>query len=213
VSAAPGNSGRREEGGAKGTGAGTDNGDNVSAQSSSAFQYKPPPPTLTALTATPLDSSVTLKWKLSKDASTVTVTRAGGKGGNKSVYNGKETDAFTDKSLENGVRYTYVVKAVDEAGNTVSKEIKAEPSAPLFSPRQEARVHGSVLLHWRPVAKASYYNVQLWYARVKILSKWPNSPSFRVPLHWTFGGHSYSLRPGRYTWYVWPGFGKRAKHH
>ena len=34
-----------------------------------------------------------------------------------------------------------------------------------------------------------------------------------VPRHWTFGGHSYSLKPGRYIWYVWPGFGKRAKHH
>jgi hypothetical protein len=198
---------------AKVTGDCTDSAGNVSAGSSFAFKYKSTPPTLTDLTALPLNGSVTLKWKLSNDASTVTVTRAGGKGGKKSVYNGKGTDALTDKKLANGVRYTYVVNAVDEAGNTVSKSIKVEPSAALFSPRQEARVHGSVLLHWRPVAKASYYNVQLWYARVKILSKWPNSPSFRVPLHWTFGGHSYSLKRGRYTWYVWPGFGKRAKHH
>jgi hypothetical protein len=196
---------------AKVTGDCTDNAGNVSDKSSFAFKYKSTPPSLTDLTATPLDSSVTLKWKVSKDAAHVTVTRAGGKG-KKSVYDGKETDALTDKSLTNGVRYTYTVKAVDDAGNTVSKEVKAEPSAPLFSPRQEARVHGSVLLHWRPVPKAKYYNVQLWYARVKILSKWPTGPSFRVPRHWTFGGHSYSLKPGRYTWYVWPGLGKRAQH-
>ena len=197
---------------AKVTGDCRDNAGNVSAKSSFGFKYKSTPPTLTGLAATPLDRSVTLKWKLSRDAARVTVTRAG-KGGNKGVYEGKEIEAFTDKTPENGVRYTYVVQATDEAGNSVSKEIKVEPSAALFSPRQEARVHGSVVLHWRPVAKASYYNVQLWYARVKILSKWPTGPSFRVPRHWTFGGHSYSLRPGRYTWYVWPGFGKRAKHN
>ena len=182
-----------------------------SAGGSFGFKYDSTPPTLTDLVATALDGSVTLKWKLSKDATKVTVTRAAGKS-NKGVYDGKGTEALTDKNLANGVRYSYVVKAVDEAGNVVSKEIKAEPSAPLFAPRQETRVHGSVLLRWRPVAKASYYNVQLWYARVKILSKWPTGPSFRVPRHWTFGGHSYSLKPGRYTWYVWPGFGKRAKH-
>jgi hypothetical protein len=198
---------------AKVTGDCRDNAGNASDKSSFGFKYDSTPPALTDLVATPLDGSVTLKWKLSKDAAKVTVTRAGGKGGNKGIYDGKETQALTDKSLQNGIRYTYVVKVVDEAGNTASKEVKAEPSAPLFSPRQEARVHGSVMLHWRPVPKASYYNVQLWYARVKILSKWPHSPSFRVPRHWTFNGHSYSLRPGRYTWYVWPGFGKRAKHH
>jgi len=191
----------------------TDKAGNVSDQSSFAFKYKSTPPTLTNLTAAPLNGSVSLKWKLSKDATAVTVIRAGGKGGKKSVYNGKGTDALTDKSLANGVRYTYIVKAADEAGNAVAKSIKVEPSAALFSPRQEARVRGSVLLHWHPVAKASYYNVQLWYARVKILSKWPISPSFRVPRHWTFGGHSYALKPGRYTWYVWPGLGKRSQHH
>ena len=197
---------------AKVTGDCRDKAGNVSDKESFGFKYDSTPPTLTDLVATPLDSSVTLKWKLSKDAAKVTVTRSGGKG-SKGVYDGKDTQAITDKSLENGVRYTYVVKAVDDAGNTVSKSVKTEPSAPLFSPRQEARVHGSVTLHWRPVAKASYYNVQLWYARVKILSKWPTGASFRVPRHWTFAGHSYSLKPGRYTWYVWPGFGKRAKHH
>jgi hypothetical protein len=197
---------------AKVTGDCRDKAGNVSDKSSFAFKYDSTPPTLTDLVATPLDSSVTLKWKLSKDAAKVTVTRTGGKG-NKGVYDGKLIDAVTDKNIENGVNYTYLVKAVDDAGNTVSKSVKSEPSAPLFSPRQEARVHGSVALHWRPVAKAAYYNVQLWYARVKILSKWPTGPSFRVPQHWKFGGHSYSLRPGRYTWYVWPGFGKRTKHH
>jgi hypothetical protein len=197
---------------AKVTGDCRDKAGNVSDKETFGFKYDATPPTLTDLVATPLDSSVTLKWKLSKDAAKVTVTRTGGKG-SKGVYDGKDTQAITDKNLENGVRYTYVVKAVDDAGNTVSKAVKTEPSAPLFSPRQEARVHGSVTLHWRPVAKASYYNVQLWYARVKILSKWPTGASFRVPRHWTFAGHSYSLKPGRYTWYVWPGFGKRAKHH
>jgi hypothetical protein len=28
---------------------------------------------------------------------------------------------------------------------------------------------------------------------------------------WRYSGHDFKLTPGRYRWYVWPGFGTRAQ--
>jgi hypothetical protein len=51
--------------------------------------------------------------------------------------------------------------------------------------------------------------VQVW-RNGKIFSAWPARPSLRLRRTWTFGGRQYHLRPGRYRWYVWPGYGRRA---
>jgi hypothetical protein len=57
------------------------------------------------------------------------------------------------------------------------------------------------VLRWRAVRRASYYNVQVWRgSRRKVVTAWPRGTSYRVR----------RLRPGRYTWYVYPGFGGRA---
>ena len=32
-----------------------------------------------------------------------------------------------------------------------------------------------------------------------------------MPRQWTFDGREHHLEPGLYRWYVWPGFGERAK--
>ena len=57
---------------------------------------------------------------------------------------------------------------------------------------------------------ATYYNVQLFRDGKKILSAWPSSTSIRLDRSWRFGGKAQRLEPGRYRWYVWPGFGKRT---
>ncbi|HEY5428458.1 MAG TPA: hypothetical protein VIK04_05020, partial [Solirubrobacteraceae bacterium] len=54
----------------------------------------------------------------------------------------------------------------------------------------------------------TYYNVQL-FRRGKVLSAWPTRASLRLPRSWRFRGHRHRLAPGRYRWYVWPGFGPR----
>ncbi|MFZ0090593.1 MAG: hypothetical protein WAL63_13850, partial [Solirubrobacteraceae bacterium] len=59
---------------------------------------------------------------------------------------------------------------------------------------------------------AAYYNVQV-FRHGKILSAWPKRASLQLAKSWRFGGHRYRLKPGRYRWYVWPGFGRRSAAH
>lgn len=58
---------------------------------------------------------------------------------------------------------------------------------------------------------ARYYNLQLWRRGRKILSVWPARPRYQLKGRWKFGGGSWRLEPGRYRWFVWPGFGPRSK--
>jgi len=62
------------------------------------------------------------------------------------------------------------------------------------------------------MAHTGYYNVQLWRGAAKVLSVWPSVTSYDVGAVWTYSGRTYRLSPGRYTWFVWPGRGSKAKH-
>jgi hypothetical protein len=42
---------------------------------------------------------------------------------------------------------------------------------------------------------------------------WPVQASLQLRPTWRFDGHRYRLKPGRYRWFVWPGFGKRRAAH
>jgi hypothetical protein len=64
---------------------------------------------------------------------------------------------------------------------------------------------------WRAAPKASFYNVQLFPAGKKVLSIWPRGPHLQLTRGWRYLGHSYRLKAGVDTWYVWPGFGPLAK--
>jgi hypothetical protein len=66
------------------------------------------------------------------------------------------------------------------------------------------------LLDWRPKARASYYNVQLWRGGVKILTRWPTRSQLQLRSRWTQNGRVFRLSAGKYRWLVWPGFGKPA---
>ena len=121
----------------------------MSAPSSFALKYDSTPPKLADLTADPLNGSVSLTWKPSADVAGIVVTRSVAGSAPKTVYSGKRITAFADKNLKNGVRYAYTVVAVDAAGNAATEKTTAQPTAPLLAPRQQARVHGSVVLRWR----------------------------------------------------------------
>ncbi len=170
------------------------------------LRYDATPPKLGRLEAEIGDHSVKLYWTAAADAQ-VTVTRTGA-GRSATLYTGAG-HTCTDKGLKNGERNRYTVVARDAAGNTTSAWVDAVPLA-LFQPSQGARLREAPLLAWAKVAKASYYNVQVFH-RGKVLSLWPKSPRVRMPREWTFGGRGYRLGPGLYRWYVWPGFGERAK--
>ena len=118
-------------------------------------------------------------------------------------------------------RHTFSVRAIDAAGNpdptpavhrwTIGSTVRTAKAAALLAPPAGARVASPPLLRWRRVARASYYNVQLYRGRVKVLSMWPTRTHVQLHARWAFLGRQYRLTSGKYTWYVWPRFGRGAK--
>jgi hypothetical protein len=152
--------------------------------------------------------AVTLSWAASKDAAAFTVRRkAGKKGAERTVYQGRSR-TFTDHGLTNGVRYRYTVLGADQAGNVAATAALATPRA-LIAPVEGARLRSPPKLTWFAAPKASYYNVQIFRGRLKVLSIWPAKPFLKMKRAWTYEGRRFKLVPGRYRWYVFPGFGAR----
>ena len=199
------------DGAAAPSGTCTDAAGNVSSPLAFPLQYDATAPVLSRVSAVAGDAVATVRWAAAADAQQVTITRAPGIGGAPSsvVFTGLG-DHFVDTRLRNRVRYRYTVTATDEAGNAATRVVGAVPTGPLRSPAAGARVSSPPLLRWRPVGGASYYNVQLYRGGTKILSTWPAGPRLQLARRWVYRGRRYRLAPGRYRWYVWPGFGARS---
>jgi hypothetical protein len=102
------------------------------------------------------------------------------------------------------------VAVVDQAGNRSESQVRAVPTASkLLSPPRGARVRTPPLLTWKPARRARYYNVQL-HRNGKVLTAWPRKTQLQLHSRWRFHGKRFRLAPGRYRWYVWPGFGRRS---
>ena len=181
--------------------------------SSAPFAYDPTPPTLTA-SADPGDQSVALSWQAGGDVApiaSIQVTRSGGAkaAGVETVYSGNGT-GLIDSHLKNGVHYTYTITARDQAGNVATQAVGVTPGARLLSPAANAHLTAPPMLSWTPVPGASYYNVQLYRGDPrKVLSLWPATAGLQLKHTWRFDGRRYRLKPGKYKWFVWPGFGRR----
>ena len=67
-----------------------------------------------------------------------------------------------------------------------------------------------LVLSWNPRKKARYYNVQLFRGKRNVLSSWPGGPVVSLTGTWNWEGAKRKLVAGKYEWFVWPGFGKRA---
>jgi hypothetical protein len=192
----------------------TDNaGKSVGA--SFGLQYDDTPPSLAAGADT-ADRRVALSWQAGGDVAPLAsaeVVRTPGTGNSRAstVYRG-DAGAYEDTRVRNGVRYTYTITAVDQAGNATVRTVAVTPGPRLLAPASDARLAAAPLLSWTSVRGASYYNVQLFRAG-KVLSSWPAHPRLQLRRTWQFGGRRYRLRPGRYRWYVWPGFGRPAASH
>jgi hypothetical protein len=171
------------------------------------------------------DGKVTLSWKNPRDAdfkrvSVVRITR-GKSIRRRAIYEAAGT-TVTDRGVKNGTRYEYKVTTIDQAGNvSVGVRATATPRGKLFNPIDNAVLTDPPTLLWIAVKGATYYNVQLWRMSgggqaaaalrpTKVLSAWPDKPRFKLGKSWKFNGRRYTLTPGRYTWYVWPGLGKRS---
>jgi hypothetical protein len=189
-----------------------------------------PPPPPAAPTAPPADAVppgevrnlvvraaaevVTLSWELPADAdfAFVSITRRLGSGAPVTIYSGADP-RFSDWGARPRRTYTYAVTTQDLARNRsagLTRTVTTPTASPLLAPAAGAQLTAPPVLRWRPVARASYYNVQLWRNGRKILTAWPARTQLRVPSSWRYRGASYRLTPGRYRWYVWPGFGARS---
>jgi hypothetical protein len=114
----------------------------------------------------------------------------------------------------------FEVRAVDVAGNAdptpalygwkVEAGVTRVTSAALLSPTAGARVKRPPLLTWRKVARAKYYNVQVYRGKVKVFSRWPTRTRLQLQSRWKFQGRTRKLTAGTYRWYVWPGYGSPA---
>jgi hypothetical protein len=180
----------------------------------------PPPPTIPAqptnVRVTPLDGAVRIEWdaggrKVIVTRSSSSTRSLSATGDEQVVYTGTES-SYTDRGLTNGVEYRYVVMAVDAAGNhSAGVAVVAVPRRNLLkSPKDGAKLRKAPKLTWVLDGEAQYYNTQLLLNGKKILSVWPVRPSYAVKRSWKFEGRKYTLQPGVYTWFVWPGYGPRS---
>jgi LysM repeat protein len=207
------------------SGACTDQAGNVSGSTSFSLKYDATPPTISNVNAEPDDGAAILTWSSSSDVKAIEIDRTpGSNGGAASVVFKGLASRFEDRGLKNNAKYAYTVTAFDEAGNKASQSVTIVPGAKLYSPARGANVTSPPLLAWRPVAGATYYNLQLYYGvgsalrRVaslgvsgkKVLSTWPRQPKYRLAKAWKFNGKARKLNRGHYRWYVYPGIGKRT---
>ena len=117
---------------------------------------------------------------------------------------------------------TVSCRAGDRQGNIATADFKVGVSilrtvrrsarrSALFSPPARALISGPTMLAWRAVPRTTFYNVQLYRNGRKVLSRWPSRARFGLRRSWQHEGRTFRLRPGVYTWYVWPGYGTLAK--
>jgi hypothetical protein len=201
----------------------TDHAANTSAAAAYELRFDSKAPALWRFRAGKVrGGGVLLRWKAGRDATGFVLERKPGLDGARSstLHTGPELK-FVDRRVTEGVRYLYKLTAYDEAGNPELKGLRFRPEGvarptetvqrpALTTPLDGARVSTPPLLDWNPVPRATYYNVQLFRNGKKVLTAWPTSTSFRLARTWRFDGRRQTLLPGRYRWYVWPGFGSRS---
>ncbi|HWH96667.1 MAG TPA: hypothetical protein VNT03_22590 [Baekduia sp.] len=187
-----------------------DRAGNVSPPVGLTFAYDATAPPLAALTATAAPNrTIALAWSTTPDAQSVSVVR---QPGSVAVLDQAPaaTRAVTDGPLPAAVTYTYAVTVRDAAGHATTASASATTPAPTSA--AAARADKRPTLRWRARRGASYYNLQLFRNGRKILSTWPTTNHYTLKSSWRYRGRTRKLTPGRYRWYVWPGYGARAAH-
>jgi Bacterial Ig-like domain len=174
-----------------------------------------PPGPVKNLKPTVAYRSLKLAWTLPTDLDLDHVqimrTREPSGTGSTRVYQGKGS-GYVDRHFQNGTWYRYAIRSFDHAANVSRRvTIDVRPSALLRSPADGAVVKAPPLLLWTAVAKARYYNVQLYRGGKKVLSSWPRRARLQLKRRWRYQKYPFRLRKGTYRWYVWPAFGSASK--
>jgi hypothetical protein len=176
-----------------------------------ALKYDATPPTVGALTAKPGNRTAQLDWNV-QDASSVQLVRTPGVDGaaESVVFTGPGTaKSYKDRRLRPGRQYQYRLTATDAAANQATKTLGYLARGALLFPAPGERVTKPPLLVWAPKRGASYYNLILVRGR-RVFSAWPVRARLQLPRSWKYHGRRYKLRPGTYSWFVWPGHGPLA---
>jgi hypothetical protein len=165
-----------------------------------AFAYDATAPKAPAVEVMPGNRRVTLSWSRLRRNEVAEVSRARGGPASASLYSGTSR-RLVDRGLRNGRRYRYTVAVRDQAGNRAASDVVVVPTASrLLLPARGVTLKAAPRLVWKRVRRADYYNVQLYRGGRKLMTRWPRRP--RLPLR--------RLRPGKYRWYVWAGYGRKA---
>ena len=171
------------------------------------------PATVSNFSAKGENGRVRLRWSSPSDwdFARVVVSRAAhGKSNWRRVFRSSTARSYVDRDVTNDRLYDYRAVSFDIAGNRSPLVIRtARPSAFLV-PAWEAEVSGPPVLRWAAKPTARYYNVQLWRGKRKILSRWPTRARYALPSTWGFKGRRYTLEPGTYFAYAWPGIGPKS---
>jgi hypothetical protein len=173
------------------------------------LKYDATPPALGSLSVKGGNRKAHLRWKAPEDAASVELVRAPGlKGTAESVvFRGTGlAKGYMDRGLHPGRNYVYRLTATDAAANQAAKTLDFVARGPLLNPAPGERVTKPPLLIWEAKRGASYYNVILVRGR-RVFSAWPVQARLQLSRAWTYRGRRYKLRPGTYSWFVWPGHG------
>ena len=195
---------------AKVAGACRDEAGNLSTSAGVVFKFDSTPPSVPKVALVAGDGGVTLTWPDSQDTTRyVVLRRRDGTSTSPSILWRGTVARFVDRAVKNGTRYRYVVRAIDQAGNTAAKEVAATPLVPVFAPAAGSVTRVPPLVRWAD-KEARFYNVQVFRGRKKLLSLWPSHAPLRLPRTWVHAGVRRTLEAGTYRIFVWPAFGTQA---
>jgi hypothetical protein len=184
----------------------------VSAPVAFELRYDHTKPARPVVKARRIAAGITVSWTAPADVVRTEVRRAPGAKGKKPavVYTGKGI-RLVDRKARSPSRYWYEVRVYDQAGNVASRTLAVRPSGGILLPLGGVVLRKAPLVRWAPVAKARFYNLQLWRGKEKLLTTWPAETQLRLRETWRFGGRKQQLRDGKYQLFVWPAFGTLAK--
>jgi hypothetical protein len=173
-----------------------------------------PPEPVRRVRVEPGDHQLRLSWRRPREPTAYVVVRLLAPSTSRLgrvVYRGRESSAVV-RRLRNGVEHRLAVVVVDQAGNrSAAVVVVGTPAARLLAePAANATVTEPPLFRWAPMRGASYFNIQLFRGKTKLLSAWPRFARLQLPARWRYDDRVWQLEPGVYTWYVWPGYGRRA---
>jgi hypothetical protein len=184
----------------------------LSAPVTFELRYDQTKPVRPVVKARRTSRGIAVSWTPEGDVVRAEVRRSpGGKGKKPVVVFAGKGVGIVDRKAKSPSRYWYEVRVYDQAGNVASRTLAVEPSTGILLPVGGAVVKKAPLVRWVPVAKARFYNVQLWKGRKKLLTTWPSATRLRLGETWKFDGRTQRFHNGKYQLYVWPAFGTLAK--